>query len=62
MAEGHDFGYDDERLDYYIDPDDDDDDYGDETTPFIPNGASNPAFGQYQARVQQEMEMKTIKK
>ena len=44
MAEGHDFGYDDERLDYYIDPDDDDDDYGDETTPFIPNGASNPAF------------------
>ena len=28
-----------------------DDDYGDETTPFVPNGASTPAFSQYQAHV-----------
>ena len=58
MAEGDDFSCDDDRLDYYIDHDDYD--YGDETTPFIPNGASTPAFGQYQARAQQEMEMKTF--
>ena len=38
----------------------DNDDYGDETTPFIPNGASKPAFGQYQTRVQEEIEMKTM--
>ena len=38
----------------------DDDDYGDETAPFIPNGASTPAFDQYQTRVQEEIEMKTI--
>ena len=36
------------------------DDYGDETTPFFPNGASTPAFGQYQAHVQEEIEMRTI--
>ena len=35
-------------------PWDDDDDYGDETTPFIPNGAST--LGQYQ----EEIEMKTM--
>ena len=38
----------------------DDDDYGDETTPFFPNGASTPAFDQYQTRVQEEIEMKTM--
>ena len=36
------------------------DDYGDETTPFIPNGASTPAFDQYQTRVQEEIEMKEM--
>ena len=36
------------------------DDYGDETTPFFPNGASTPAFGQYQAHVQEEIEMKPM--
>ena len=45
MAEGGDFGYEDDRLDYYIDHDDDDD-YRDETAPLIPNGASTPAFSQ----------------
>ena len=40
-----------------FDPDPwDDDDYRDETTPFIPNGASTPAFGQYP----EEIEMKTM--
>ena len=37
-----------------------DDDYGDETTPFFPNGASTPAFSQYQAHVREEIEMKTM--
>ena len=41
-------------------PWDDDDDYGDETTPFVPNGASTPAFSQYQAHVREEIEMKTM--
>ena len=35
------------------------DDYGDETTPFLPNGASTPA-GQYQTQVQEEIEMKEM--
>ena len=35
---------------------DDDDDYTDETTRFIPNGASTPAFGQYS----EQIEMKTM--
>ena len=34
-----------------------DDDYGDETTPFI-RMTSTPAFNQYQTRVQEELEMK----
>ena len=34
-----------------------DDDYGDETTPFL-RMTSTPAFGQYQTHVQEEMEMK----
>ena len=38
----------------------DNDDYGDETTPFFPKGASTPAFGQYQTHVQEEIEMKTM--
>ena len=33
-----------------------DDDYGEETTPFLPNEASTPAFGQYS----EEIEMKTM--
>ena len=37
-----------------------DDDYGDETTPFIPNGVSTPALSQYQAHVREEIEMKTM--
>ena len=41
-------------------PWDDDDNYGDETTPFVPNGASTPAFSQYQAHVREEIEMKTM--
>ena len=39
---------------------DDDDDNSDQTGSFVPNGASTPAFGQYQARSQEETEMKTI--
>ena len=31
-----------------------DDDYGDETSPFLPNGSSTPAFGR------EEIEMKTM--
>ena len=40
----------------------DDDDYGDDETPFLqpPKGASTPAFGQYQTHVQEELEMKTM--
>ena len=55
MAEGGDFGYEDKDLDYSLDNDDDYD--GDETTPFIPNRASTPAYRQRQ----EEMEMKTIR-
>ena len=33
-----------------------DDDYGEETAPFLPNGASTPAFGQYS----EQIEMKTM--
>ena len=39
---------------------DDYDDNSDQTGSFVPNGASTPAFGQYQARAQEVMEMKTI--
>ena len=38
----------------------DEDDYGDETTPLFSNGASTPAFDQYQTRVQEETEMKIM--
>ena len=57
MAEGEGTTF--ENPSYEPDPWDDDD-YGDETTPFIPNGSSTPAFSQYQAHVQEEIEMKTI--
>lgn len=47
--------------DYDFDPTDDDNDgNADQTAPFAPNRASTPAFGQYQTRVQEEMEMKTM--
>ena len=35
-------------------------DYGDETTPFYPNGASTQALDQYQAHVREEIEMKVM--
>ena len=57
MAEGGDFGYDDERLDYNLDHDDDDDN-ADETTLFLPKGTSTP----YQSHVREEMEMKETHK
>ena len=60
MAHG---GY--ERLPDYDDDyppflDDDDNGNANQTGAFVPNGASTPAFGQYQARAQEEIEMKTI--
>ena len=55
MAEGTSF----ENPTFELDPWDEDD-YGDETTPFFPNGASAPAFDQYQTHVQEEREMKTM--
>ena len=45
MAEGRDFGYDDERLDYNIDHDDDDEQEVDTTRPFKPGAASTPYYG-----------------
>ena len=42
MAEGCDFGYDDERLDYNIDHGDDDKQVVDTTCPFEPGAASTP--------------------
>ena len=43
-----------------FEPDSWDDDNGDETTPFLPNRASTPAFDQYQTQIQKEIEMKTV--
>ena len=54
MAEGEGKTFENPTFDKY--PWEDDDDYGDETTPFLPNGASTPAFGQYS----EQMEMKTM--
>ena len=51
MAEGEGTSF--ENLTFEPDPWDEDD-FGDETTPFFPNRASMPAFGQYQTRVQEE--------
>ena len=53
MAEGEGTSF--ENPTYEPDPWDDD---ANETTPFLPNGASTPAFGQY--HVQEEIEMKTM--
>ena len=39
MAEGEDFG----NEDYALENDDDDDDYGNDTTPFVPEISSTPA-------------------
>ena len=55
MAEGEGTSF--ENPTYEPDPWDDD---ANETTPFFPNGASTPAFSQYQAHVQGEIEMKTM--
>ena len=52
MAEGGDRSY--ENPTYEPDWDDDDDDYGDETTPFIPTESSTPAAPS------QEIEMQTM--
>ena len=57
MAEGEGISFENPSFE----PDPLDDDYGDETTPLFPNGASTPAFSQYQGRVQEEIEMKTIR-
>ena len=55
MAEGCDFGYDDERLDYNIDHGDDDKQVVDTTCPFEPGAASTPYYGgeQYEMRTMQ---------
>ena len=58
MAEGEGTTF--ENPSYEPDPWDDDDDYGDETTPFMPGEASTPAFSQYQARIREEIEMMTM--
>ena len=52
MAEGEGTSF--ENPTYEPDPWDDDD-YGDETTPFLPNGSSTPA-----GQVREEIEMKTM--
>ena len=54
MAEGEGKTF--ENPAYEPEPWDDDDDYGDETTPFIPTGASTPAPGM----ASEEIEMKTM--
>ena len=53
MAEGEGKSFENPTYDQYPW---EDDDYGDETTPFLPNGASTPAFGQYS----EQIEMKTM--
>ena len=45
MAEGRDFGYEDDRLDYNLDHDDDDEQEVDTTWPFQPGAASTPYHG-----------------
>ena len=55
MAEGRDFGYDDERLDYNIDHDDDDEQEVDTTRPFQPGAASTPYYGRDQHEMQTMM-------
>ena len=55
MAESRDFGYDDERLDYNIDHDDDDEQEVDTTRPFQPGAASTPYYGREQYEMQTMM-------
>ena len=55
MADGRDFGYDDERLDYNIDHDDDDKQEVDATRPFLPGAASTPYHGGEQHPMQTMM-------
>ena len=56
MAEGESTSFENPTFE----PDHWEDNYGDETTPFFPNGASMPAFSQFQAHIREEIEMKTI--
>ena len=53
MAEGEGKSFENPTFDQYPW---EDDDYGEETAPFLPNGASTPAFGQYS----EQIEMKTM--
>ena len=55
MAEGGDFGYEDDRLDYYIDHDDDDEQEVDTTRPFHPEAFSTPHYGAGQYEMQTMM-------
>ena len=55
MAEGGDFGYEDDRLDYYIDHDDDDEQEVDTTRPFHPGASSTPYYGAEQYEMQTMM-------
>ena len=55
MAEGRDFGYDDERLNYNIDHDGDDEQEADTTRPFQPGAASTPYHGGEQHQMQTMM-------
>ena len=55
MAEGRDFGYDDELLDYNIDHDYDDEQEVDTTRPFQPGAASTPFYSREQYEMQTMM-------
>ena len=55
MAEGGDFGYEDDRLDYYIDHDDDDEQEVDTTRPFHPEASSTPFYAVEQYEMQTMM-------
>ena len=54
MAEGGDFGYEDDLIDYYIDHDDDDEQEVDTTRPFHPGASSTPYY------VAEQYEMQTM--
>ena len=55
MAEGRDFGYEDDRLDYNLDHDDDDEQEVDKSRPFQPGAASTPYHGGEQHPMQTMM-------
>ena len=55
MAEDRDFGYEDDRLDYNLDHDHDDEQEVDTTRPFQPGAASNPYHGGEQHPMQTMM-------